>query len=167
MIHTINWKHFLAATLIAGSVFGVAQAQIAAPPVPPAPAKPPFADPQDAIVARRAAFKAQGEIFNAMKKADDAGEDPKIFAADAHWLVDWAKQIPVMFPKGSDSGHETKALPAIWTDKDTFDKDAAAYDEAVTKLAAFADAGDKEGFVKQFGATGGTCGACHRAFRAK
>ncbi len=167
MIHLLNWKRFLTATVIVGAAFGVAHAQIAAPPVPAAPPKPPFADPQDAIVARRAAFKAQGDIFNAMKKADDAGEDPKIFAADAHWMVEWGKQIPTMFPKGSDTGHETKALPAIWTDKDTFDKDATAFEEAITKLAAFADAGDKEGFVKQFGATGATCGACHRAFRAK
>jgi cytochrome c556 len=119
------------------------------------------------IVARHAAFKAQGDIFAAMKKALDAGEDPKPFAADAKWLVDWSKQIPTMFPKGSEIGHDTKALPAIWTDKDTFDKDAAAYGEAVTKLAALIEAGDKDGFAKQFGASGATCGACHRAFRAK
>jgi cytochrome c556 len=167
MIHMTYWKRLVAAVLLAGAVSGIAQAQVAAPPTPPTPPSPPFADPQDAIVARKAAFKAQGDIFNAMKKANDAGEDPKAFAADAHWMVAWGKQIPVMFPKGSDTGHETKALPAIWTDKETFDKDAAAFDEAVTKLAALADAGDKEGFVKQFGATGATCGACHRAFRAK
>jgi cytochrome c556 len=167
MKHLTAFKRFLAVALFAGTTLGLAHAQVAPPPTPPVPAKPPFADPQDAIVARRAAFKAQGDIFNAMKKADDAGEDPKPFAADAQWLVAWSKQIPDMFPQGSDSGHETKALPAIWTDKAGFDKDAAAYMEAVTKLAALAEAGDKEGFVKQFGATGATCGACHRAYRAK
>jgi cytochrome c556 len=161
------WKNFLAAATLTVGVVGLARADIAVPPVPPAPAKPPFADPQDAIVARHAAFKSQGDIFGALKKTLDAGEDTKPFSADAKWLVAWSKQIPEMFPKGSDTGHDTKALPAIWTDKDTFDKDAAAYGEAVTKLAALIDAGDKEGVAKQFGATGATCGACHRAFRAK
>jgi cytochrome c556 len=167
MTYLTNLKSALIAMAFAGLVINIAHGQVAPPPTPPSPPKPPFADPQDAIVARRAAFKAQGDIFNAMKKADDAGEDPKPFAADARWMVEWGKQIPVMFPKGSDTGHETKALPAIWTDKDTFDKDAAGFEDAITKLAALAEAGDKEGFVKQFGATGATCGTCHRAFRAR
>ena len=35
------------------------------------------------------------------------------------------------------------------------------------KLAALANAGDAEGFKKQFGAVGGTCKACHDDFRKK
>jgi len=166
MKYPMGWKNFVVAVALGGVAMGVARAQVAVPPVPAEPAKPPFAKPADAIVARRAAFKAQGQIFKAMKDANDAGEDPKAFAADANWLVNWSKQIPVMFPPGSESG-DTKALPDIWSDRATFEKDDAAYTEAATKLAALADAGDKAGFVKQFGATGATCGACHKTFRAK
>jgi len=162
-----NLRQLVAASILAATLAGVAQAQVAPPPTPPLPAKPPFADPQDAIVARRAAYKAQGEIANAMKKATESGQDVQPFAADAHWMADWAKQIPVMFPAGSETGHETKALPAIWTDMPTFEKDAAAFGEAATKLATLADANDKEGFAKQFATMGATCGACHRAFRAR
>jgi len=151
--------------LVAGLVLsaGLAEAQVALPTVP----KPPFADPQDAITARKIGFKGNGDITKAMKAAIDGGQDVAPFAASAQWLADWAKQIPDMFPKGSETGHETKALPAIWTDTATFDKDAGDFAAAATKLTELAKADDKAGFADQFKVMGGTCGACHREFRAK
>ena len=131
------------------------------------PAGPPFASPQDAIRQRRAAYKLSGRIFKAMKEAVEAGKDVRPFADDARFLVSWSRKIPEMFPPGSDTGAETKALPKIWQDKKTFDERAAAYTAEAEKLAALAEAGDKAGFARQFQATGKACGACHKVFRAR
>ncbi|MBX5454459.1 MAG: cytochrome c [Acidobacteriia bacterium] len=131
------------------------------------PAGPPFASPEDAIQQRRAAYKLSGGVFKAMKEAVEAGKDVRPFADDARFLVSWSRKIPEMFPPGSDTGKETKALPKIWQDKKTFDERAAAYTAEAEKLAALAEAGDKAGFAQQFQATGKACGACHKVFRAR
>jgi len=157
----------LAAAVLLSGAIGLAQAQVAIPPVPPAPPKPPFAKPEDAIVARRAAWKAQGQIADAMNKTIQAGGDTSGFAADAQWMADWGKQIPTMFPAGSETGDDTKALPAIWSNKAGFDQKAADCSAAAGKLAQLASAKDEAGFAAQFKVMGGTCGACHREFRAK
>ncbi|MBV9782299.1 MAG: cytochrome c [Acidisphaera sp.] len=158
-------KVLLAAGL-AVSVFGLAQAQVV-PPAPPALPKPPYTDPQEAIVARQASYKAQGQMFGAMKKAIDAKQDPAPFAPDAAWMSQWGQLIPSMFPPGSETGHDTKALPAIWSDKAGFDKDAANFNAAAAKLAQVATTNDKAAFAEQYQAVGETCGACHRAYRAR
>lgn len=71
-----------------------------------------------------------------------------------------------MFPAGSDKG-ETKALPAIWTDKKGFEAASAASVAAYDKLAVAAGSGNAEALAAAFAATGKTCGACHDKFRAK
>lgn len=160
----------LAAALLAASLtgfVGLAIAQTIQPPTPPALPKPPFANPQDAIVARQASYKAQGQMFGAMKKAIDAKQDPAPFAADAAWMAQWGQLIPQMFPPGSETGHDTKALPAIWKDKAGFDKDAADFNAAAAKLSQVATTNDKAAFAAQYQAVGRTCGACHRTYRAR
>lgn len=162
----LNWRWLVVAGVIACG--GLAQAQV---PVPALPAKPPFANPKDAIPARQHGFDGNNDIGKAMKKAIDSGQDVSGFVPDAQWMAAWSKQIPGMFPPGSETGpgieHDTKALPAIWSDKAEFDKDAAAFGQAAEKMATLAQANDKAGFQKQFEVLGGTCGACHRSFRAK
>jgi cytochrome c556 len=158
-----GWRGLLAGALVlAGGAAPV-------PPVadPQLPPKPPFADPQDAIPARQQGMKTNGKIFDAMKKAIGAQEDVKPFAADAHWMVEWGRQVPGMFPKGSEAGHKTRALSEIWSEKAGFDKDAGAFAQAADKLAAAAEANDKAGFAAQFQATGRACGACHKSFRRR
>ncbi len=155
---------FAAGAAFAGAV-SLAQAQVPIPPVPPTPPKPPFASPQDVIAARRAAMKTEGGLMQAMGKALQAGEDPAGFAPDAQWIADWAKQMPAMFPPGSDTG-DTKALPAIWSEKSTFDQRAADTAAAAAKLAQLAADKDTAGFAAQLKVLGGTCGACHRPFKS-
>jgi cytochrome c556 len=77
------------------------------------------------------------------------------------------KQFPTTFPPGSDHGNNTKALPAVWSDRADFDKAAANFITAATKLSQLAKAGDTDGFGDQIGAVGDACKSCHNKFRAK
>jgi cytochrome c556 len=71
------------------------------------------------------------------------------------------------FVAGTESVGNTKALPVIWTKAADFKKAGDNMQAEIVKLAAAANAGDAEGFKKQFGVVGGTCKACHDDFRAK
>jgi cytochrome c556 len=82
-------------------------------------------------------------------------------------MARWIRQFPTQFPKGSDEGHNTKALPAIWLDPAGFQKAASDLSDAATKLAELAKAGDAEAVAAQVKIVGDACGACHRTFRAR
>ena len=125
------------------------------------------AKPDDIIAGRQAAFDLQQGVFAAMKATIDAGGPVKPLTDGAKGLVSWGAAIPGMFPVGTESGHDTKAKPEIWSDHAGFEKAAADFHAASVKLVALAEADDKAGFADQFKATGATCGACHRQFRAR
>ena len=67
-----------------------------------------------------------------------------------------------MFPDGSQTGAETEAAPAIWSDR-------AGFDAAVAKFAADTSVTITDlGSLKQaFGAVAANCGSCHKAYRTK
>ena len=75
-----------------------------------------------------------------------------------------AAKLPSLFPDDSKTG-DTKALPAIWEEKDKFnaiyaklESDAKAADASIADLASL-----KADMPKVLG----NCGACHQAYRAK
>jgi len=121
----------------------------------------------DMIIARQAGYDLMNVVVGDIKAGVTSGADVKSFKDSAAAIAKWGKAIPSMFPAGSDTGHETKALPAIWTDRAGFEKDAANMAAAADKLTELAAADDKAGFATQFQALGATCGACHRAYRAR
>ena len=67
-----------------------------------------------------------------------------------------------MFPEGSETGADTEASPAIWSDR-------AGFDAAVAKFATDSAGGveDLDGFRAKFGQIASNCGACHKAYRVK
>ena len=85
----------------------------------------------------------------------------------AKGLAAWGRVIPGMFPDGTQAGHDTHALPAVWTDRAGFEKAAETFWTQADKLAVLAEANDKAGFAAQYTATTQACGACHRNYRAK
>jgi cytochrome c556 len=125
------------------------------------------ATPTEIIAARKAGYKHVGDLFGGMKKGIDAGADVAPFAPQAKEIADWARKVPSLFPPGTETGGETHALPAIWTNKADFDAKAANFAAAADKLSDAAASGDKAAFEAQWKATGGTCGACHRDYRAR
>ncbi len=91
----------------------------------------------------------------------------KTLEVPAKAMARWIRQYPTLFPPGSDQGHTTKALPAVWTDMAGFQKDADTMADAADKLAELAKAGDADGVAAQVKVVGDACGACHRAYRAR
>ena len=89
------------------------------------------------------------------------------FAGTAMAIAKWMQQFPTLFPAGSDRGDNTKALGAIWKDRAAFDKDADNASAAARKLALLAKADNGPGFAAQLKVLGGTCGTCHKQFRAR
>lgn len=70
------------------------------------------------------------------------------------------------FPEGSETGAETEAAPAIWSDRAGFD---AAADKFIadTKAAIDAAPADLEAFKAAFGGVAANCKACHKDYRIK
>jgi cytochrome c556 len=146
-------RHTLIVGILAGVITtGLAQAQTAN---------------QDIIITRQAGFDLQNGSFAAIRAAVAAKADVKPYADTAAGIASWAKQIPLVFPKGSETGHDTKAKPEIWSDSAGFAKDANDLAVASDKLTELAKAGDAAGVADQVKVVGAACGACHRTYRAK
>ena len=124
--------------------------------------------PADTIIAaRQAGFDLQAGNAGAMKAGIDGGGDVKRFTDAAKALSSWGHVIPSMFPDGTQAGHDTHALPAVWSDRAGFEKAAENFWTQADKLAVLAEANDKAGFATQYTATTQACGACHRNFRQR
>lgn len=122
----------------------------------------------DAIIAgRQAAYDLLAANGAAMKAAVDGGAAVKPLVPAAKGVAAWGRAIPGMFPAGTETGRDTKALPTVWSDRAGFEKAAAALAAAGDKLLAAANADDKAAFGAAFKETSEACGACHKVYRAK
>jgi cytochrome c556 len=125
------------------------------------------ADGLDPIAVRQAGMALSGGDFAFIRSVVAAKGDVKPLEAPAKALAKWAAVIPSMFPKGTEKGGDTKALPEVWSDAAGFQKIALAMGEAATKLAVAAKAGDADEVALGAKALGEQCGACHKGYRAK
>ncbi len=126
-----------------------------------------WAEGLDPIAVRQAGFSLNGGDFNFIRSVVQAKGDVKPLEVPAKAIAKWAAVIPTLFPKGTETGGDTKALPAIWSDPAGFQKIALALGAAATKLATAAKAGDAEEVAVDTKAMGRQCGACHKEYRAK
>lgn len=123
--------------------------------------------PDTVIAGRQAGFDLMQGVAGAMKAAVDDGQPVKPLTPGAKAMAAWAAAIPAQFPPGTQTGHDTRAKPEIWSDPAGFAKAASVAQAAAEKLATLADADDQAGFAAQFDAVGKTCGACHRGYRVR
>jgi cytochrome c556 len=126
--------------------------------------------PQDIINARMAGMKKMGGAMKAIGEQLKTGApDKAIVTAAAQTITATAKGQGKLFPANTKpaAGLKTGALPAIWTDRKTFDADMAKLVAESTKLSAVAGTGNAATIGAQMKAVGATCGACHRQFRAE
>ena len=123
--------------------------------------------PADFILIRQDIMGLQFATIGGLKNAIDAKVDVKRLADRGDALARSGKVIPLVFPKGSETGYPTKALPSVWSDRAGFEKAASNLVEAAEKLAVLARSGDSDGFAAQWKVTGDTCSACHKEYRAK
>lgn len=121
----------------------------------------------DVIAQRRAGLKRMGGHMDAMKAVVDSSGDVRPLAERVDDMIAWYRQMPGLFPPGSDRG-DTKALPAIWSDRNGFETANGNMLRQLDLLKAAAAAGDAAGFATAFKATGPQfCGGCHRQYRAR
>jgi cytochrome c556 len=125
------------------------------------------ADGLDPITVRQAGMALQSGDFAFIRSVVAAKGDVKPLEGPAKAIAKWAAVIPSVFPKGSEKGGDTKALPEIWSDPAGFQKISLALGDAATKLAAAAKAGDAEEVASDTKLLGEQCGACHKGYRAK
>jgi len=121
----------------------------------------------DVIESRQAGQDLLAGTFAGIRGVVAAKGDVKTLENPAKAMARWIKQYPTLFPKGSDTGHDTKALPAVWSDMAGFQKAAGDLADASTKLAELAKAGDADAVAAQVKVVGDACGACHRTYRAR
>jgi cytochrome c556 len=92
-------------------------------------------------------------------------------------IANLSKKIPAHFPKDTGRGKfpddATRALPAIWTDWSSFERDTKRLTDESEKLAQLAKAGDKDAVVAMIGESGSYartkigCAECHEKFRGE
>ena len=105
------------------------------------------------------------KILGAMAKGEQPYEEETAVEALTTIIEDTGEFV-TLFPEGTETGNETRALAAIWEQKSKFEEHAQALQDAAMK-AREAAPGGREAFVPAFQAMGKTCGACHNNFRAK
>jgi len=121
----------------------------------------------DPIAVRQAGMSLQAGDFAFIRSVVAAKGDVKPLEAPAKAIAKWAAVIPTVFAKGTETGHDTKALPEVWSDQAGFQKIAVSLGEAATKLAVAAKAGDADEVATDAKLLGDQCAACHKTFRAK
>ncbi len=128
------------------------------------PAAAQFAKAEDAIHYRQAALAVMGEHFGRLGAMSKGAVpfDAKA-AQDSAEVVLFMSKLPwAGFGPGTEGG---KAKPSIWTENAKFKDHASKLEGEAVKLAAAAKQGDLASLKAAFGATAGSCKACHDSFR--
>lgn len=125
------------------------------------------ASPADTIALRQANFKKMGGAMKVIKDELAGGADKAKMAGAAKTIAAMARAQGPLFPNGTGpSAGKTDALPAIWSQRPTFDGHAKKLIAEADKLVAVAGSGNAAAVGVQFKAVGGTCSGCHKQFRA-
>jgi cytochrome c556 len=90
-----------------------------------------------------------------------------VVSRNATYLENLAQMPWDGFHESTKDEKNTKALPAIWSDKAKFDDLAQRLQTETAKLGQLARAKDEAGVKQQYAAVGKTCGGCHESFRQK
>lgn len=130
------------------------------------PAAAQFQRPEDAIKYRQSALAVMGAHFSRIGAMAQGRVPFDAAAATANAeIVSTMARLPfVAFVDGSQGG---KAKAEVWSDRSGFNAAATKMQEEVTKLAAAARSGNADQVRAAFGATAGTCKACHDNYRAQ
>ena len=121
----------------------------------------------DIIEVRQVGMDLQAGTYTGIRAVVGAKGDLKSLEKPARALERWGKDIPMVFPAGTEKGHNTKALPKIWSDNAGFQKAALKLSEEAGKLAVAAKANDPDAVAAATKSIGDACKACHDSFRAR
>ncbi len=122
-------------------------------------------DPEDIIKYRQNVMKANGAHMAATGAILQGKVGYKARLGEhAKALVAINKDIPGLFPKGSDFG-DTKALDAVWSKRADFEKRAKASQVKADAFAKAAGSGDLKLASAKFKELSDSCKACHKDYR--
>lgn len=122
------------------------------------------------VAARRDGLKAAQASFDAMVAVARSGGDPRMVADRIPPIEAWFASFGTRFPAGTQQGApgiDSRALPAVWTDRAFFDQALAALQPRLAALRQAAASGQAADFQAALQATGAACVNCHRANRAR
>lgn len=131
-----------------------------------APASAQFAKPEDAVKYRQSALFVMAQHFGRIGAMVNGRVpyDAKAAAENAEVVADMAKLPWAGFGPGTDKLSQ-KAKPEIWTEQAKFKEHNEKLVGETTKLLAAAKTNNLDNLKTAFGATAGTCKACHDNFR--
>ncbi len=134
-----------------------------------APAAAQFAKAEDAIKYRQSALFVMGQHFGRLGAMANGRIpfDAKAAQENADVVAQMAQLPWAGFGAGTDKGAPTKARPEVWSEQAKFKEHADKLQAETVKLAAAAKTGSLDNLKAAFGATAGSCKACHDNFRAK
>ena len=122
----------------------------------------------DAIADRKAAMKTIGKSIGAAAKMAKGEVDFDGQAALAAFLdmKNAASGFGALFPDGTETGGNTEAAPAIFSDRAGFDQKNSDFSASLEKVTASAPANLAE-LGAALGEVGKNCKACHQTYRVK
>ena len=123
-------------------------------------------DPAQIIRERREGLKAVGAHMEAMGAIAQARGDTAPAVARIDAIQAFFVNFPDRFPASTQAG-DTKALPAVFTDRAGFAAAHGGLASPLANLRAVAASGDSAAFGPALQQMGAACGACHRAYRAR
>ena len=117
---------------------------------------------------RQAKMKTVGKsmgIVGKMAKGQSEFDGAAALAAFVA-MKEAAQDYETLFPAGTETGGETEAAPAIFTDRAGFEAKHADFEASLAKVTAAAPA-SVEALGAMVGEVGQNCGVCHKAYRIK
>ncbi|WP_298932708.1 cytochrome c [uncultured Ramlibacter sp.] len=131
-----------------------------------APASAQFAKPEDAVKYRQSALFVMAQHFGRIGAMANGRVpyDAKAAVDNAEVVADMAKLPWAGFGAGTDKISKA-AKPEIWTEQAKFKEHNEKLVGETAKLLAAAKTNNLDNLKSAFGATAGTCKACHDAFR--
>ncbi|MFY8103823.1 MAG: c-type cytochrome [Ramlibacter sp.] len=140
---------------------------LAAASVLAVPAHAQFAKPEDAVKYRQSALSVMGTHFSRIgaMASGRAPFDAKAAVDNAQIVNDLSRLPWAGFGPGTDK-ISAKAKPEIWTEQAKFKDHSEKMMAETAKLLAAAKTQNLDNLKAAFGATAGTCKACHDNFRA-
>ena len=130
------------------------------------PASAQFQKPEDAIKYRKASFTVMAAHFGRIGAMVNGKVpfDAKAAAEEAGVVEELARLPWAGFGAGTEGG---KAKPEIWKEQAKYKEYSDKLQAESIKLVAAAKTGSLDNLKTAFGATAGTCKACHDAYRSR
>ena len=118
------------------------------------------------VTARQAGMDMSAATLTLLKNASTNGVPLKNLAFPAGGLGKWAVVLPTLFSENTKSLN-SRAKPAVWTDRAGFNAKAQTFIEATKALGAAAATDNKPAFDAALASTGAACKGCHESFQVQ